>query len=153
MTYEEFLAGLNDAGREQNKCLELIAGEVKPQRILEIGSGWGVSAISFLRATQATLLTIDPTANLADFENRVTGMGFKNRVKRMIGRSGSPPSPKYEKEPHHLLDQINEQFDLIFIDGSHEYAYVKEDFLNCLNKIKPKGTIVLDDFYHEHNWT
>ena len=152
MNFEQFLAELNDPGREQVRCLESIVAEVKPQLILEIGSGWGVSAVSFLRTTKARLITIDPITNLVDFERRITSMGFKDRVKRIIGRSGSPP-PRYEKEPHHIVNTLKETFDLIFIDGSHEYAFVKEDFFNCLKIIKPKGAIVLDDFYHEHNWT
>jgi predicted O-methyltransferase YrrM len=152
MTFETFLAELNEPGREQAKCLSQIASEVNPQLILEIGSGWGVSAVGFLNGSKANLITIDPIPNLPDFDRRIKEMGFGKRITRMLGRSGSPP-PKYENQPHHLVNGLKEVFDLIFVDGSHEYAYVKEDLLNCLKKIKPKGTIVLDDYYHEHNWT
>jgi predicted O-methyltransferase YrrM len=151
MTYNEFLIELNDAGREQAECLGKIVAEIRPTRILEIGSGWGVSAVSFLHNSKATLLTIDPIPNLPDFDRRINSMGFQNRVTRLTGRSSSPP-PKYEKEPHHLLNGIKEMFDLVFVDGSHDYAYVKEDILNCLSKVKSNGTMILDDFYHAHNW-
>jgi predicted O-methyltransferase YrrM len=152
MTYDEFMKGLNDDGRSQVKCLESIANKIQPSRILEIGSGWGLSAVAFLRNTNATMITIDPVENLQDFEQRTTSMGVRDRITRKIGRSGSNPSPKY-KNDHNLVLDINEKFDLVYIDGCHRYQEVKEDLLNCWGKVKKEGVIILDDFFHKHNWT
>ncbi len=39
------------------------------------------------------------------------------------------------------------QFDLIFIDGLHEYSQVRKDFINSYNCLKPKGYILLHDMH------
>jgi predicted O-methyltransferase YrrM len=151
---KQFLAELNDPGRSQFHCLEKIVQEVKPKRILEIGSGWGLSAVAFLRTTQATMTSIDPQPCLPEFDRRVKAMGVKNRVTRLVGRSGSsPPNPKYKNQTHNLVLKFKEKFDLIYVDGCHRYEEVKEDLLNCWGKVKQGGVIVLDDFFHKHNWT
>ncbi len=37
-------------------------------------------------------------------------------------------------------------FDMIFIDGSHDYQYVKSDSLNALRHIRPGGVILWHDY-------
>ena len=39
-------------------------------------------------------------------------------------------------------------YNLIYIDGSHEYSQVKKDFVNSFNFLEKKGYIICDDF----NW-
>lgn len=41
---------------------------------------------------------------------------------------------------------INEFFDIIYIDASHEYEFVKEDILTWLPKVKSGGIICGDDY-------
>jgi hypothetical protein len=36
-------------------------------------------------------------------------------------------------------------WDMIFIDGNHDYPIVKQDWDNCAQSIKPGGVIILDD--------
>jgi hypothetical protein len=45
------------------------------------------------------------------------------------------------------------EWDLIYIDGSHEYEVVKKDFENALEALKDGGIIVLDDssLYYSHS--
>jgi len=40
----------------------------------------------------------------------------------------------------------DEYFDIVYIDASHEYEYVKEDILNWLPKVKTGGIICGDDY-------
>lgn len=40
----------------------------------------------------------------------------------------------------------DEYFDIVYIDASHEYEYVKEDILNWLPKVKIGGIICGDDY-------
>lgn len=40
----------------------------------------------------------------------------------------------------------DEYFDIVYIDASHEYEYVKEDILNWLPKVKKGGIICGDDY-------
>jgi hypothetical protein len=37
------------------------------------------------------------------------------------------------------------EWDLIYIDGNHDYEVVRDDWKNCANQIKRGGVIVLDD--------
>jgi SAM-dependent methyltransferase len=37
------------------------------------------------------------------------------------------------------------KFDVIFIDGHHEYDYVKKDFSNAMNALKEGGYVILHD--------
>ena len=39
------------------------------------------------------------------------------------------------------------KFDLIFIDGLHEYQQVRKDFINSYNSLKPNGYILLHDMH------
>ena len=40
----------------------------------------------------------------------------------------------------------NSKFNLIYIDGSHEYEDVKKDFINALECLQNNGYIIFDDF-------
>lgn len=42
----------------------------------------------------------------------------------------------------------DEYFDIVYIDASHEYKYVKEDILNWLPKVKKGGIICGDDYIY-----
>lgn len=45
-----------------------------------------------------------------------------------------------------MLDVIaSRKWDLIYIDGNHDYNIVKTDFYNCANSLSENGIIVLDD--------
>lgn len=44
-----------------------------------------------------------------------------------------------------FFEQDNRTWDLIFIDGLHEYSQVKRDVENALNRLNSGGTIVIHD--------
>lgn len=153
---EEFLR-TNPAEDRQLETLKSITAEVKPETILEIGTGWGLSAIAFLMGNNATLLTIDARETLEQFEYRTKHFGVRDRITRIIGRSGeNPPNPRYHSEKTHILAELrgqDQKFDLIFIDGSHVFSDMKDDFEQSLAMVKDGGTILIDDYLHKHNAT
>lgn len=59
------------------------------------------------------------------------------------------PWPKLIKGMSDASSVIKEfsarSWDLIYIDGNHEYEIAKKDFLNCSKILSPGGHIVLDD--------
>lgn len=42
--------------------------------------------------------------------------------------------------------QLSGPFDIVFIDGCHDYAYVKSDTQNALQNLKPKGLLIWHDY-------
>jgi hypothetical protein len=44
------------------------------------------------------------------------------------------------------------QMDLVYIDGSHSYSYVRSDTEAALEMLSARGTIVWDDFYYPGVW-
>jgi glycosyltransferase involved in cell wall biosynthesis len=49
------------------------------------------------------------------------------------------------------MDYPNEYFDLVYIDGAHDYENVKKDILNWLPKVKESGVISGHDYYAFQN--
>jgi predicted O-methyltransferase YrrM len=111
-------------------------------RMLEIGSYEGRSAIWFLAnvLTHATasLVCIDIFTRPAyalrfDHNIRVSGVGHK--VAKLKGSS----QDILRRLPH-------DHFDLIYIDGWHEAAYVLKDAVMSWHRLKPGGVMILDDY-------
>ena len=48
-----------------------------------------------------------------------------------------------------FLNKMKKKFDLIFIDGLHEYHQVRRDFENAHKVLKPNGYILLHDMHPE----
>ena len=63
------------------------------------------------------------------------GTGEESKIKQLFG-----DSKVFDEQPY------AEQCDLIFIDGSHAYSYVKSDTDKALRMIKPGGVILWHDY-------
>jgi hypothetical protein len=61
----------------------------------------------------------------------------------------TPPEVNYPMGSDEFFDLIRGhediKYDLIFIDGLHEYSQVKKDIENSLNHLQPNGFIVMHD--------
>jgi predicted O-methyltransferase YrrM len=68
---------------------------------------------------------------------------------QFINRYKSEMDPDFENliqgDSTVVHEQINEQYDAIFIDGNHSYEYVKKDLENYYPKVKKGGIIALHD--------
>jgi lipopolysaccharide biosynthesis glycosyltransferase len=83
-------------------------------------------------------------------------MDGNNVVYYNVGRSYLELSDKYKDAPNiklvksdsrtHLKNQIDDIYDIIYIDGDHSYNGVKNDLLNAYNKIKNGGYIMGHDY-------
>jgi hypothetical protein len=53
----------------------------------------------------------------------------------------------FEGDSREVIHQMKDNYyDIVFIDGGHEYDIVKSDIENVYKKLKPNGIMVLDDF-------
>jgi SAM-dependent methyltransferase len=111
------------------------------KRVLEIGSYCGLSTIYMARtAEHVTAMdyfdgrgTPTPRNTLRDFTINIDRYGLTEKV-TICNPDETPP----------LLD-----YDLVFIDGAHDYESVKADIAKALTLLAPGGVLAFHD-YNEH---
>jgi predicted O-methyltransferase YrrM len=112
--------------------------------ILEIGFNGGHSADSFLKYnTQAKLVSFDIGAHAYVKDGKeYVDQKYPGRHTLIIGDS-TKTIPVY---------QADQPFDVIFIDGGHEYPIAKADLENC-KRLAHKNTLVMvDDIVKRTDW-
>ncbi|CAL1516645.1 O-methyltransferase [Chitinophaga sp. MM2321] len=126
------------SGHVQGQFLRMISYMIRPRRILELGTFTGYSAICL-----AAGLTDDGVLHTADVNEELETLcrqyfeeaGYSDKIKMHIGKATD------------IIAQLDEEFDLIFIDADkagyvHYYDQVWE-------KLKPGGFILADNvLYH-----
>ena len=111
--------------------------------IVEIGSWKGKSTICLGLGSQAgkgvPVYAIDPhtDARFGDFESNVERAGI-NELVRPIASLSQPAA-----------DDFHEPIEILFVDGSHEYDLVLEDFEKWVPKVVEGGWVA----FHDTTWT
>jgi len=110
----------------------------QPKRILEIGTAIGYSGILMLENSNATLKTIEIDKTSAEQAKvNFTEAGLIDRVEIICA------------DAKEIIENLNEKFDLIFLDGP------KGQYLNYLPTLKKllnkEGVLVADDIFY-HGW-
>ena len=114
--------------------------------IMEIGFNAGHSADIFLQNNSSLTLT---SFDLGDHIYVLTGKEYidktyPNRHTLILGDS-TVTVPKY------INDNPNKVFDLIFIDGGHDYSVAKADLENCMKLANNNTVIIMDDTIYRFN--
>lgn len=143
MKKNKIYRNLNEKSKGLYDAISMTVEICNPNDILEIGTGWGVSAVAFLHGNNAKLITVDKISDLPEFEMRTSKAGVRDRIERIISESSSAMK---------LFREKNSRFDVVFIDGSHKYEDVKRDIGNALPLLKRGGIMMLDDVWHDHNF-
>ena len=147
MTWETFRNGLIEIEKPLVDAYVEIICELLGRRtfnVLEVGSGWGIFARTLLEnSSVARLTTIDkiPIQGRPDFNLRTEG--FENRIERIVGQS-KDVLPKLKLE--------DREFDLIFVDGAHDYNNCLNDMRLAWTMLSKGGVMMVDDVLHKHNW-
>ncbi|MCK9421146.1 MAG: O-methyltransferase [Bacteroidales bacterium] len=122
------------AGQMQGTFLRFISGMMKPERILEIGTFTGYSALNlaFGLSDGGILHTIEVDPEQEEIINRyIHEAGFENRITLHIG-------PALE-----IIPTLNLTWDLVYIDAD------KPNYLNYYNlvfqQVRPGGFILADN--------
>ena len=136
--YKEFEGYSQQCPEQVKKLIELTA---KPNiRVMEIGFNAGHSAEVFL--------SNNPTLDLTSFD-----LGFHNYLlsaKQYIdtafpGRHTLILGDSTKSLPKYIKDYPNSRFDVIFIDGGHEYYIAYADMTNCMQLAHSNTLVILDD--------
>ncbi len=122
------------SGHFQGRLLSLLSKLIRPERILEIGTYTGYSALCLAEGLTKTgkLITIDVNAQLEEFVRPYfEKSSFKDQIDYRIA------------DAMQLIPTLNEEFDLVFIDAD------KRNYPNYYNlvidKVKPGGIILSDN--------
>jgi predicted O-methyltransferase YrrM len=122
------------SGHFQGRMLSMLSKMIRPERILEIGTYTGYSALCLAEGltTSGKLITIDVNAQLEDFvRDYFAQSDFDAQIDYRIG------------DAMQLIPTLTEQFDLVFIDAD------KQNYINyyhlIFDKVKPGGYIFSDN--------
>ena len=128
--------------------------EFKPKKVLEIGVYRGSTLSLFSLLSQKFNLNsevhgISPFSPAADSVSKyLTELDYYEDVDKNFSFFNLP-TPILHKgfsTDKAMIDVIQaNDWDLIFIDGNHDYEVAKGDFIHCAKYIKKGGLIVLDD--------
>lgn len=122
------------SGHLQGRLLQFISSMTDPRYILEIGTFTGYSAICLARGMKpgGRLYTTEINDELAEFSRSYfRKAGVYDRITLLTGRAQD------------IIPQINETFDLVFIDGDkREYI---EYYRLAFDKLRTGGFIIADN--------
>ena len=126
------------SGHVQGKILEMISCMIRPERVLEIGTFTGFSALCLAKGLQAEgkLHTIELREDDADTaKNYFKKAGVENKIELHVG------------DALEIIPAINETWDLVFIDAD-KVNYIPYYEL-ALPLVKKGGWILADNvFFH-----
>lgn len=122
------------SGHVQGKFLEFISRMLQPERILEIGTYTGYSAICLAKGLRDSgiLITIEKNDELSRFPLKYfRKAGIEKKVELLIGDALS------------IIPTLDYTFDLVFIDAEKK-DYIKY-YEQVIDKVKPGGYILADN--------
>jgi len=122
------------SGHVQGRVLKMLTSMINPERVLELGTFTGYSALCIAEAMTSTgkLHTIEIDDELEDeLRERFAGCGLPPEIILHIGDASE------------IAPQINETWDMVFIDANKRHY--KQYFEMLLPSVKPGGYIIADN--------
>lgn len=120
------------------EVVDKILTEIKPTRILEIGTAVGYSAICFSKylQTEGKIDTIERDSDrIAKARINIEKVGVADKINI------------YEGDAVEILPTLNEKYDVVFIDAAKgKYPFFLKE---ALRMIKPNGVILADNILYK----
>lgn len=116
------------------QVLHVLARDVNPGAMLEIGPGSGASSVSMLLGTNGTLTQV--TCDLGSGHD-LLDLGYMPRVKTVYCRSDV------------FFATNKKKYEFIFIDGDHTEEGSKRDIFSAMAALTPHGVLVAHDIFSE----
>ena len=122
-------------------------------RYLEIGAfeGRNLVFLDWLLPNRLDVMAIDPWFN-EEFNDDASYHGIEARFHRNMKLThfkGIEIRRTLSGTELPILRAANEQFDLIYVDGSHAALEVLIDLSYCASLLTPGGMMILDDYWHD----
>lgn len=143
--YYEFEGHAQDISNQESDLIKLSSQPII--NVMEIGFNAGHSADIFLKNNKDIMLTSFDLCvhNYLNLAKEYIDINYPNRHKLIRGNS-------IETVPKYIADNVGYKFDLIFIDGAHDYNTANMDLLNCMKLAKDTTIVILDDTIHTNGW-
>lgn len=126
-----------------------------PIKYLEIGVFCGFNLVSvgnsFGKHPDSKLYAIDPWCNYEGYKEFLEVQDYNYNCYKNNIKVGNIEEKVIELKgfSHEIMPKFdNNFFDIIYIDGSHEYDYVVMDCRLAAEKVKTGGYIIVDDTNH-----
>jgi MMP 1-O-methyltransferase len=120
----------------------LLAKLAEGKRVLEIGSYCGRSTICLAQTAQS-VFAVDPFDGRATSKPQPTLSAFMENLSRY---GVLPKVTACQGASRDVLPQVDQQFDLAFIDGAHDRASVLEDAELAMPHLAPDGILAFHDY-------
>ncbi len=120
--------------------MQTIAQGLKAQNIIDIGAGWGISALTFLEATkewQGKVISIDINPITQYLKDYAINNGYADRWAYI--------SMSSDEAAEFIKKSYNVKFEIIHIDGGHDYKQVRNDLENYMPLLSRDGYILMHD--------
>lgn len=105
-----------------------------------IGNGGSFLIESYIQQNLKRSVAVDNTSY-----GRFTNLENINQRIEWLKQNSDISVGFYNMNSKDYFENYNEIFDIIFIDGDHEYEGVKLDFDNCIDRIPEGGYLVFHD--------
>lgn len=142
---------------EYNELMWLALQALDHKRILEIGSWKGRSTKALAYYTKGTVTVIDNWKGPSDLEN-YTG-AFADLIEHGSSHIFNQFMNNMKDEIHYIeilkmdsseaYKHLTGKFDMIFIDGDHNYIPFKQDLINYRNFLEEGGLLCGHDYSYE----
>jgi len=137
---------------QEGLWLVMLAAYMCCNKVFEIGTCSGKTTYNLALNIPGVVYTLDlpsgARTTLLPVENRDHAfIGFKDHEKYWLGKSlANRIVPLYGDSANYDFSPYCKSMDLVFVDGSHAYDYVRKDSESALAMIHDHGVIVWHDY-------
>jgi len=146
----DFTGGIN---KGDQRAIYYLVKYLKPNSILEIGTHIGCSTIHFALAMKdfgnlKKLVTVDIKDVNDNNEKPWNNFDSKFSPKQLIDKINADEYVSFHVEnSYNYLQNCNEKYDFIFLDGDHSVKTVYQEIPLALELLNPEGIILLHDYF------